>query len=132
MLSALSADIYKNSSAAKECLERLPVSQENTDNIYKFLATAGDFSRAVAVSNNDEVTAQNKKQLKKLIDFSEKLSNEITQTAMLIMDMLRTAMPVTELWERICSTAQCTDIITITFRIISPIHSSRHMTGSLP
>lgn len=86
MLSALSADIYKNSSAAKECLERLPVSQENTDNIYKFLATAGDFSRAVAVSNTDEVTEQNRKQLKKLIDFSEKLSNEITGAAMELED----------------------------------------------
>lgn len=82
MLSALSADIYKNSSAAKECLERLPVSQENTDNIYKFLATAGDFSKAVAVSNTDEVTEENKKQLKKLINFSEKLADGITQAAM--------------------------------------------------
>ena len=82
MLSALSADIYKNSSAAKECLERLPVSQENTDNIYKFLATAGDFSKAVAVSNTDEVTEENKKQLKKLINFSEKLAYGITQAAM--------------------------------------------------
>lgn len=86
MLSALSADIYKNSSAAKECLERLPVSQENTENIYKFLATAGDFSRAVAVSDTDEVTTENKKQLKKLIEFSEKLTNEITQTAMQLED----------------------------------------------
>ena len=82
MLSTLSADIYKNSSAAKDCLERLPVSQENTDNIYKFLATAGDFSKAVAVSNTDEVTDENKNQLKKLISFSDKLTNEITQAAM--------------------------------------------------
>lgn len=86
MLSALSADIYKNSAAAKECLERLPVSQENTENIYKFLATAGDFSRAVAISDTDEVAKENKTQLKKLINFSEKLTDEITQTAMQLED----------------------------------------------
>lgn len=86
MLTTLSSDIYKNTAAAKECLERLPISEENTENIYKFLATAGDFSRAVAVSDTDEVTAENKAQLKKLIDFSEKLTATITETTMRLED----------------------------------------------
>lgn len=82
LCSTLSADVYKNSSAAKECLERLPVSPENTENIYKFLATAGDFSRAVSVSDSDGISNDNKKQLKQLINYSEKLNNEISSTAL--------------------------------------------------
>ena len=77
MLAILSNDIYKNTSAAKECLERLPVSLSSTENIYKFLSTAGDFARAVAVSDGEEVIRQNREQLKKLIAFSEKLSSKI-------------------------------------------------------
>mgnify|MGYP004498342793 FL=1 len=86
MLSNLSTDIYKNSAAAKECLERLPISEKSTENIYKFLATTGDFSKAVSASNTDEVTEKNKKQLKKLIDFSDKLTDEITATASMLED----------------------------------------------
>lgn len=81
MLSALSADIFKNSAAAKECLARLPISPENTDKLYKFLATAGDFSRAVAVSDTDEITEENKKQLKQLITFSDKLTEAVSTTS---------------------------------------------------
>ncbi len=85
MLSAISSDIYKNTAAAKECLERLPISQQNSENIYKFLATTGDFSRAVAISNTEQID-KNKSQLKKLIEFSDTLSTEISNTAMQFED----------------------------------------------
>ena len=85
MLSALSSDIYKNTAAAKACLERLPITQTNSENIYKFLATAGDFSKAVAVSNGEQVD-KNKMQLKKLIEFSDVLATEISNTAMQFED----------------------------------------------
>ena len=81
MLSAISSDIYKNTAAAKVCLERLPITQENSENIYKFLATAGEFSKAVALSSAEQI-AKNKSQLKKLIEFSNELSTEISNTAM--------------------------------------------------
>lgn len=81
ILSSLSSDIYKNTAAAKECLERLPIAQQNSENIYKFLSTAGDFSKAVATQKNEQID-KNKIQLKKLIEFSNKLSTEISNTAM--------------------------------------------------
>ena len=81
MLNLLSSNIYKNTACAKECLERLPVSPDKSENIYKFLSTAGDFSKAVAVSENVQIAQKNKTQLKKLIEFSEKLTSEISDVA---------------------------------------------------
>ena len=83
-LSALSEKIKRDTAAAKECLSRLPISQEKSENIYKFLTSAGDFSGAVANLKTDEEDVKNKEQLKKLISFSEEFSNKISQTAMIL------------------------------------------------
>lgn len=101
MSTAISTDVYKNTASAKECLSRLPISQENSQNIYKFLATAGDFSKAVAVSKDEETLQKNKKQLKNLIEFSEKFTTKISQTATAFEDSSSFAKDVDNLLKSI-------------------------------
>lgn len=72
MKSTLSGDIIKSCATAKICLAELPVNQENTEGIYKYLATVGDFSRVISLTNDD-----NEKNLLSLIEFSENLNTDI-------------------------------------------------------
>lgn len=86
LLETLSTDISKNSSAAKECLERLPIDEHNAENIYKFLATTASFSNAIAKSDNDGISKQNKEQLKELITFSNKLNEKFNYVSELMLE----------------------------------------------
>ena len=63
--------ICENASGAKECLARLPIAQENAENIYKYLATVSDYSKSMLISQS---SAKTNTGLKKLIDFSDNLN----------------------------------------------------------
>lgn len=73
MKTMLSGDILKNSATAKICLGELPISEENAEGIYKYLATVGDFSRVASLSDNKK----SDQGLSKLIEFSEQLNTDI-------------------------------------------------------
>lgn len=73
MKTTLSSDILKNSAAAKICLSELPISEENAEGVYKYLATVGDFSRVASLSDTDKY----QKELVALTEFSEKINTDI-------------------------------------------------------
>lgn len=80
MASKLSTSLWRESSAAKNALSRLPVSQAHLDNTYKFLSQVGDFAVSLSrkVSNGQEITADERAQLEKMLHYSDVLSEQVT------------------------------------------------------
>lgn len=80
MASKLSTSLWRESSAAKNALSQLPVSQAHLDNTYKFLSQVGDFAVSLSrkVSNGEEITSDERAQLEKMLHYSDVLSQQVT------------------------------------------------------
>ena len=74
----LSRDLYASCSVAKNALSRLPVSQLELSNTYKFLSQASDYAQYIGakIENGEAISEKEHKNLAKLLEYSEKLSNE--------------------------------------------------------
>lgn len=71
----LSRDLYSQCSTAKNAVSRLPVSQMELNNVYKFLSQASDYSSYIAgkIQDNKPITKAEHKTLLTLLNYSQKL-----------------------------------------------------------
>ena len=71
----LSRDLFASCSVAKNALSRLPVSQLELANTYKFLSQAGDYAQYIAsqLEEGKTIGEEEHKNLKTLLDYSEKI-----------------------------------------------------------
>lgn len=67
--------ICETASSAKECLARLPIEEQNAENIYKYLSQVADYSRAMLITKN---SVKSNAGLKKLIDYSDNLCDSFS------------------------------------------------------
>ncbi len=72
----LSRDLLANCTSAKNAISRLPVSQLELGNTYKFLSQAGDYAQYIEnkLRNGNPITEQEHKNLKVLFEYSERFS----------------------------------------------------------
>ncbi len=79
MTSKLSADIRRETAAAKSALSALPSGSDELINIYKFLSQVGEFTTALntKASNGTKVTAEDTALLEALSAYAGKLSERI-------------------------------------------------------
>lgn len=78
-LSTLSAQLWKESGAAKVCLSQLPVSSQQTTDIYKFLSQVGDYSLTLSrkVGAGGKVTNEEREMLVNIKKYAQDLSNSL-------------------------------------------------------
>ncbi|MBR4242000.1 MAG: germination protein YpeB [Eubacterium sp.] len=71
----ISRDLFASCSVAKNALSRLPVSQLELANTYKFLSQAGDYAQYIAsrIEEGKTVGEKEHKNLKTLLDYSEEI-----------------------------------------------------------
>lgn len=81
MISKLSTELWRETSGAKNNLMILPTSDSAVDNTYKFLSQVGEFVMALGRKSaaNEEITDKEREQLKKLYDYSNKLSEQVSK-----------------------------------------------------
>lgn len=79
MMSDLSVKLWADSNAAKTTLSQLPIGELNLESTYKFLSQVGDYSQSLSkkVADGDELTDEEKENVKKLHGYSEKLSEDM-------------------------------------------------------
>lgn len=79
MMSQLSSKLWSDASNAKISLSQLPVEELNLENTYKFLSQIGNYSKSLAekYASGEELTADDKKNVSSLLNFAQKLSNEM-------------------------------------------------------
>ena len=75
-LTQTAGELYRESSIAKVCLDQLTDKNIADDEIYKFLSQVGAFTSFVTKSR---LTAEQKKQLNQLYDYSVSLSDEMSK-----------------------------------------------------
>ena len=71
----LSRDLFASCSVAKNALSRLPVSQLELANTYKFLSQASDYAQFIGsqLEDGNAIGEEEHKNLKTLLDYSEKI-----------------------------------------------------------
>ncbi|MBQ8077854.1 MAG: germination protein YpeB [Eubacterium sp.] len=76
-LYALSRDLFAQCQSAKNAVSRLPVSQMELANVYKFLSQASDYAQFIGneVSEGKSITPAQHKTLFTLLEYAEKFSN---------------------------------------------------------
>lgn len=81
MLSKLSAELWREASGAKTCLSMLPTGENTISNTYKFLSQVGEFVMSLErkSASGEELTDDEREQLKELYSFCEKLNEQINQ-----------------------------------------------------
>lgn len=81
MLSKLSTELWRETSGAKNDLMMLPTSDAAISNTYKFLSQVGEFVMALGRKSalGEEITDEERKQLKTLYDYGKKLSDQVSQ-----------------------------------------------------
>lgn len=81
MLSKLAAELWRESSGAKNCLSMLPSSDTQLANTYKFLSQVGEFVMALGrkCANGEELTSQERQQLANLYEYCNSLSEQVNQ-----------------------------------------------------
>ncbi len=79
MLSRLSADLWRDASSAKESLSLLPTEQIPIENTYKYLSQIGEFVMSLQrkSASGQELTEDERQQLKDLYDYGSKLKEQI-------------------------------------------------------
>ncbi len=75
-LRQLSRELFAKCSVAKNAVSRLPVSQMELGNIYKFLSQASDYAQYIEnkLENGGKITEQEHKNIKALLEYSEKFA----------------------------------------------------------
>lgn len=74
----LSRDLYAQCSTAKNAMSRLPISQLEMNNAYKFLSQCSDYAQYIgkSVEQGNEITEEQHNNLKALLGYAEKFSNQ--------------------------------------------------------
>lgn len=81
MMTQLSAKLWSEASAAKAALAQLPVEELNLEQTYKFLSQVGNYSKSLSekFSGGEELSGDEKDNLKTLYGYAEDLSNKMWQ-----------------------------------------------------
>ena len=76
-LYALSRDLFAQCQSAKNAVSRLPVSQMELGNVYKFLSQASDYAQFIGneISEGKSITPAQHKTLYTLLEYAEEFSN---------------------------------------------------------
>lgn len=79
MLSELSGKLWSDAAAAKVALSQLPVEELNLEQTYKFLSQVGNYSQSLAkrFGNGEELTGNDRENLRTLYGYAETLSNSL-------------------------------------------------------
>lgn len=77
----LSRDLYSQCSVAKNAVSRLPISQMELSNIYKFLSQASDYAQYIGskIQNGEAITDEEHKNLLVLLNYAQKFSKATSQ-----------------------------------------------------
>lgn len=77
----LSRDLFSQCSVAKNAVSRLPISQMELTNIYKFLSQASDYSQYIGakIQKGEAITDEEHKNLMALLDYAQKFSKSTAQ-----------------------------------------------------
>lgn len=78
-MASISAEIFRETSAAKACLGQLPIAEVQLENTEKFLSQIGDYTYYLSqnVINNQAVTEDEYKNLSSLSDYASKLNQKL-------------------------------------------------------
>ena len=81
MLSKLSTELWRESAGAKNSLSMLPTGENTISNTYKFLSQVGEFVMSLErkSASGEQLTADDRKQLKELYSYCNKLNKDINQ-----------------------------------------------------
>ena len=79
MLGEISGRLSSDASSAKMSLSQLPVTDLNLENTNKFLSQVGNYANSISkrFSDGEELTAEDRENLNKLLGHAESLSNEL-------------------------------------------------------
>lgn len=74
----LSRDLYAQCSTAKNAMSRLPVSQMELGNAYKFLSQCSDYAQYIGskIDQNEVITEEEHQNLKNLLGYAQKFSEQ--------------------------------------------------------
>lgn len=74
----LSRDLYAQCSTAKNAMSRLPVSQMELGNAYKFLSQCSDYAQYIGgkIDKNEIITEEEHQNLKNLLSYAQKFSEQ--------------------------------------------------------
>ncbi|MBE6719568.1 MAG: hypothetical protein E7571_02790 [Ruminococcaceae bacterium] len=84
-LYALSRDLFAQCQTAKNAVSRLPVSQMELGNVYKFLSQASDYAQYISseIESGNEITPKQHKTLYTLLTYAEKFSKSADEMVQL-------------------------------------------------
>lgn len=90
----LSRDLYAQCSTAKNAMSRLPISQLELNNAYKFLSQCSDYAQYIgkSVEQGSEITDEQHNNLKVLLTYAEKFSNQAKE----LMSMVNAGAKITD------------------------------------
>ncbi|MBQ2676189.1 MAG: germination protein YpeB [Clostridia bacterium] len=79
-LATLSAQLWKESGAAKASISQLPIETSQTKSIFKFLSQVGDYSLTLSrkVSGGGEITEVERDNLKQLKNYAQQISDSVS------------------------------------------------------
>lgn len=88
MMTQLSGKLWNEAANAKAALAQLPVEELNLEQTYKFLSQVGNYSQSLAekFSGGEQLTGDEKENLKTLYGYAEDLSNKMWQVEKRIED----------------------------------------------
>ena len=75
----LSEKLWREASTAKAALEQLPIKELQLENTYKFLSQVGNYAMSISqkASNGEKISDNEYNNLKKLLEFSKTLSDDM-------------------------------------------------------
>lgn len=79
MLSSVTSKLWRSSSSAKESLSEITDGNTEISGLYKFLSQVGEYTLSLKekMANGEKITKKETENLNKLLEYSEKLSNNI-------------------------------------------------------
>lgn len=82
----LSRDLYSQCSVAKNAVSRLPISQMELRNVYKFLSQASDYAQYIGskIQNGEAITEKEHKNLLALLGYAQKFSKATAQMVSIV------------------------------------------------
>lgn len=88
MMTQLSAKLWNEAANAKAALAQLPVEELNLEQTYKFLSQVGNYSKSLSekFSGGEELSGDEKDNLRTLYGYAENLSNKMWQVEKRIED----------------------------------------------
>lgn len=81
LMENISTRLWQQSSSAKSALSALPLSQLDLTNTYRFLSQVGNYSLSLAkkVANDEQLTAEENKNMQSLLDYAKQLQSQISE-----------------------------------------------------